>query len=152
MKTLCLLIALLSSLSIAHASEELLKGMRVLLVEDGKDNQRLIMFHLKKAGAKVELAENGQVGVDYLKACQPEQLPHVVLMDMQMPEMDGYTATRHLRKQGFVLPIIALTAHAMKGDRELCIEAGCDDYLTKPIDKQRLKDTCARLTRWSAAA
>lgn len=132
--------------------DEPLKAMRVLLVEDGKDNQRLISFHLKKAGAQVEIAENGLLGVNYLKGCEPDQLPHLVLMDMQMPEMDGYTATRHLRKQGFTLPIIALTAHAMKGDRDLCLQAGCDDYLTKPVDKQRLRDTCARLAEWSVAA
>jgi signal transduction histidine kinase/ActR/RegA family two-component response regulator len=129
-----------------------LSGVRVLLVEDGRDNQRLIMFHLKKAGAQVELAENGRLGVEYLQACDAERLPHLVLMDMQMPEMDGYTATRHLRKCGYTLPIVALTAHAMDGDRKRCLAAGCDDYLTKPIDKVTLRDTCSRLSMQSAAA
>ncbi|MEM9346507.1 MAG: ATP-binding protein [Planctomycetota bacterium] len=137
---------------VAGQSDLPLSGMRILLVEDGKDNQRLITFHLKKAGAEVELAENGLLGVGHLKACPPDRLPHLVLMDMQMPEMDGYTATRHLRSQGYTLPIVALTAHAMDGDREFCLQAGCNDYLTKPIDKARLRDTCARLTSWSIAA
>ncbi|MEO0477527.1 MAG: ATP-binding protein, partial [Planctomycetota bacterium] len=137
---------------VVSPKDEPLKGMRILLVEDGKDNQRLIMFHLKKAGAEVQLQENGRLGVEYLEACEPAQLPHLVLMDMQMPEMDGYTATRCLRKRGHTFPIVALTAHAMQGDRQLCIDAGCDEYLTKPIDRNRLQKTCVRLTSWATAA
>lgn len=117
-----------------------LNGKTVLVVEDVLDNQMLTKLYLARKGMKVEFANNGAEGVEKALS-QPFDL---ILMDMQMPVMDGYTATRHLRDKGYDKPIIALTAHAMKEDRERCLAAGCDDYLTKPLDSGVLYTTIAK--------
>ncbi len=109
---------------------------RVLLVEDGPDNQRLIQHLLRRIGVQVEVSENGQVACD--RILEEGEVFDVVLMDMQMPVMDGYTATKRLRSAGFDRPIVAMTAHAMSGDRDKCLKAGCNDYLTKPLGRQDL--------------
>ncbi len=117
---------------------------RVLLVEDGLDNQRLISLLLKKAGADVTLADNGQIGLETALAAVEEARPFdVILMDMQMPVMDGYSATRNRRQAGYEGQIIALTAHAMKDDRTKCLAAGCDAYLSKPVDRELLVNEVA---------
>ena len=119
----------------------------VLLVEDGRLNQVLISTILKKAGATIELADNGLQGVEKVVAAQQAGTPfQLVLMDMQMPVMDGYDATAKLREQGFEMPIVALTAHAMAGDRQKCLDAGCTEYATKPVDRRGLLAMCAELT------
>jgi signal transduction histidine kinase/HPt (histidine-containing phosphotransfer) domain-containing protein/ActR/RegA family two-component response regulator len=107
-----------------------LPATRVLLVEDGAINRKLISLILSRAGVKVMTAENGQIAVE-LVAQHPFD---AILMDMQMPVMDGYTAAAHIRQQGRDMPIIALTAHAMKGDEEKCRAAGCTGYLAKPVN------------------
>ena len=116
-----------------------LDGLRVLYVEDGLDNQRLVSVLLKKVGVDVTLAENGLIGYHAAMDAVAAETPFdLILMDMQMPEMDGYEATRKLREESYDGSIVALTAHAMTGDRERCLEAGCDHYETKPINKQKL--------------
>ena len=118
---------------------------RLLLAEDGPDNQRLISLILKKAGVEVTVAENGQIACNKAMAAMASNEPFdVILMDMQMPVVDGYSATRILREAGYTAPIVALTANAMAGDEEDCRQAGCDGYATKPIDRAKLFDTIAQ--------
>jgi CheY-like chemotaxis protein len=123
---------------------------RILLAEDGPDNQRLISHVLRKAGATIDIVENGQLAVE--RALEAELgtsgPPYdLVLLDMQMPVLDGYGAARRLREFHFKKPIVALTAHAMTGDREKCLEAGCDDYATKPIRRRELIEQLAQLIK-----
>jgi PAS domain S-box-containing protein len=128
-----------------------LAGRRVLLVEDGLDNQRLIGLHLRRAGADVRVADNGRLALEQLCVAGRDEAAlrrpfdvDLVITDMQMPEIDGYTLARTLRSRGWDRPILALTAHAMAGDEQRCRDAGCDDYLTKPIDRVTLVEACLR--------
>ncbi|WP_291157261.1 ATP-binding protein [Gemmatimonas sp. UBA7669] len=117
----------------------------ILLAEDGEDNQRLIAILLRAAGAEVTIVRNGREALEALDWARAAGAPFdVLLTDMQMPEMDGYTLARTLRDAGNTIPVIALTAHAMAEDRQRCLDAGCDDYASKPIDRTALLTTLAR--------
>jgi CheY-like chemotaxis protein/anti-sigma regulatory factor (Ser/Thr protein kinase) len=115
-------------------------GVRALLAEDNRVNQKLAVKMIEKLGPKVDVVSNGREAVDALRNCRYD----LVFMDVQMPEMDGFEATRLIRELetpgGPRIPIIAMTAHAMKGDRERCIEAGMDAYISKPIRKEQLQE------------
>ena len=109
---------------------------RILLVEDNEMNRDMLSRRLIRAGHSVVVAVDGQQGIDLARA----EAPDVVLMDMSLPVIDGWEAVRRLRADPatVALPVIALTAHAMEGDRTRALAAGCDDYDTKPVDLPRL--------------
>ncbi len=111
------------------------KRIRVLVAEDTPEIQKLIRTLLEHISIQVDVADNGQIALDMAMRSHLNDQPYdLVIMDMQMPVMDGYSATRQLRLQGYQYPIVALTAHALQGDRQKCLDAGCDDYMCKPID------------------
>ena len=137
-----------------HHLKKSLQG-RILLAEDNPVNRRLFEAILRNAGADVDLAENGQVAVEkavtaMMPSSSPNHVAHskplpgydVILMDMQMPVLDGYSATKHLRAIRYQGPIIALTAHALMEDREKCLAVGCDDVISKPVERDLLIHTC----------
>jgi signal transduction histidine kinase/ActR/RegA family two-component response regulator len=118
---------------------------RVLLADDSPDNQRLLAHILRRAGARVDVADNGAAALDAALLARANGSPHdVILLDMQMPIMDGYAAAARMREAGIVAPIVALTACALSGEREKCIAAGCDAYATKPINRADLLSICHR--------
>jgi signal transduction histidine kinase/DNA-binding NarL/FixJ family response regulator len=123
-----------------------LNGQKILVVDDGDTNRKLIRLVLSRAGADVVMAENGLQAVEATR----EHDFDMVLMDMQMPVMDGYTATGRLRDDGYDRPIVALTAHAMRGDAERCLSAGCSDYLTKPINPDKLLEKISAILAGSS--
>ena len=123
-----------------EAPTEDLKGIRVLLAEDSLDNRELIQTVLRIAGAEVETAENGREAVEKAEAAAFD----LILMDVNMPEMNGFTATRLLRDHGYAQPILALTANAMVDENDECLQAGCNEHLSKPITRSRLIRTVAR--------
>ena len=116
---------------------------RILLAEDNVANQMVVTGLLQKLGCRVDVSANGREAVELWR-----HLPYdLILMDCNMPEMDGYQATADIRRQEFSnqhIPIVAITANAMPGDRERCLEAGMDDYISKPIDPQKLRTVLTR--------
>jgi PAS domain S-box-containing protein len=121
---------------------------RVLLAEDGPDNRVLITYYLRELGLEVSAVENGLLARDRALAAKKDNRPFdLILMDMQMPELDGYEATRQLRATGYQHGIVALTAHAMGGDRDKCLDAGCDDFAVKPIEWEKLLAVLKRFLR-----
>lgn len=125
---------------------------RILLVEDDQDHQPLLSLMLRKAGSEVTVAENGQVALDLAREATEDHQPfELIVMDVQMPILDGVAATRKLRARGFTNPIIALTARAVSTDRDRCLAAGCDDFLPKPIARVDLVRRLAAHLRQSRA-
>ena len=125
---------------------------RLLVVDDRHDIRSLAKHFLEAAGAFVEVAENGQAAIDAIAEAERQQQDFdVVIMDMQMPVLDGYQATARLRERGFERPIIALTAGAMQGEREKCLQAGCNEFISKPIEGYRLVGAVARYAADSTA-
>lgn len=122
-------------------------GSRILVVEDNPDNRILIADVLDSMDYEVIIATDGEEGVKKASSDRPD----LILMDISLPQMDGLTATRHIKEMPDLkhIPIIALTAHAMVGDRERALEAGCDDYVSKPID---LKELATKLTHFLGQA
>ncbi len=116
---------------------------KILLVEDNVQNRYLMTFLLERSGYSVTVAEDGQEALDSLAA----ETPDIILMDMQLPRMDGYEATRRIKSDERLrgIPLVALTAHSMKGDRAKAVEAGCDEYVTKPVDADGLVALIERL-------
>jgi CheY-like chemotaxis protein len=112
---------------------------RILVVEDNMDTYELVHFILEKNGFETFLAVNGRDGVTASK----KQKPDLIIMDLSMPEMDGWTATSLIKRDEdtSAIPLIALTAHALPGDRQRAMDAGCDEYITKPMDLDDLVET-----------
>ena len=119
---------------------------KVLLVEDNEMNRDMLSRRLARRGFEVVFAADGQQGVDLARSEKPD----IILMDMSLPVMDGWEATRRIKADGTMrrIPVIGLTAHAMSGDREKAIEAGCDDYDSKPVEIDRLLGKINRLLNW----
>jgi CheY-like chemotaxis protein len=121
---------------------------RILLAEDARDNRLLVASLLRNAGAEVETAENGKIALDLaLQASRHGHPFDLIVMDIQMPVVDGFRATRTLREKGYRGAILALTALAMEGDRERCLNAGCDAYLPKPVERAKLVGVVRELLR-----
>jgi PAS domain S-box-containing protein len=129
-----------------------LRGVQIFLVEDNEINQQIADELLTGAGATVEIAGNGREAVDRLTAAARRAAPHLILMDLQMPEMDGYEATRLIRADARYekAPILAMTAHAMIDERQRCLAAGMNDHISKPIDPDAMFETLARWLRPNA--
>jgi len=119
-----------------------------MVVDDRRDIRHISQHFLEKAGARVSTAEDGQQGINATISASDAGEPFdLIVMDMQMPHVDGLKAVAELRSVGIEVPIIALTADAMKGDREKCLNGGCDDYLAKPIDQAKLISMVAKYTQ-----
>ena len=121
---------------------------RVLLAEDCREIEQLVSHLLRRSGLEVDLAENGHVACEKAAASSAQRRPYdLILMDIRMPDLDGHEATRRLRREGWTGSIVAFTAYAMPGDREKCLESGCDDYVAKPSSPRELRTTLARYLR-----
>ena len=141
-----------SGVGLTGNSQRPLDGLQVLLAEDGADNVRLIRHHLERAGATVTVVGDGRQAAATVRAAHMGVLERpfdLVLMDVDLPGMDGLSATRDLRASGIDLPVIALTAHGAADDRVRALDAGCNDFASKPIGRT---DLLLLVLRWGAAA
>ena len=116
---------------------------KILYVEDNEDNVYMLSRRLKRKGFEIAIAMDGEQGLEMAQ----QEKPDLILMDLSLPKMDGWTATKHLKKSDTTqtIPVIALSAHAMEEHRQSALEAGCDDYDTKPVDMARLLGKIKRL-------
>lgn len=116
---------------------------KILYVEDNEDNVYMLSRRLKRKGFEIAIAMDGEQGLEMAQ----QEKPDLILMDLSLPKMDGWTATKHLKKSDTTqtIPVIALSAHAMEEHRQSALEAGCDDYDTKPVDMARLLGKIERL-------
>lgn len=126
--------------NLSNALNQNWETKNILVVEDVDTNKIFFDAALRRTKAKILWAKDGQEAIDMFKANRID----LVLMDLQLPIMDGYTATKEIKKINPEIPIIAQTAHVMSGEREKCMEAGCNDYLAKPIRLQLLIDTLSK--------
>lgn len=126
--------------NLSNALNQDWKSKTILVVEDVDTNKIFFDAALRRTNARILWAKDGKEAIDIFK----ENEVDLILMDLQLPVMDGYTATREIKKIDSEVPIIAQTAHVMSGEREKCLEAGCDDYLAKPIRLQILIDTLSK--------
>jgi CheY-like chemotaxis protein len=121
---------------------------RILVADDNEANRQLISLRLRRAGAEVEMASDGKEALDKTRESLEQGRPFdAIIMDMQMPVLDGYEAVRELRARGFTRPIVAVTAYAMSADREECLQLGCDEFVSKPIEWERFLSILERLLR-----
>lgn len=126
--------------NLSNALNQDWKSKTILVVEDVDTNKIFFDAALRRTNARILWAKDGKEAIDIFK----ENEVDLILMDLQLPVMDGYTATREIKKINSEVPIIAQTAHVMSGEREKCLDAGCDDYLAKPIRLQVLIDTLSK--------
>ena len=126
---------------LGHVYAGVLSGRRLLIVEDSPDNQLLISMFLRPTAAVVSLADDGQAGVELAKTFPFD----LVLMDIQMPKLDGHQAIRKMREFGVTTPVVAMTAHAIAHERSRCLESGFSAYLAKPLDRRLLIETILNL-------
>lgn len=127
------------------AAAEPLRGARLLLAEDTSDSRQLLTIVLRKAGAEVTAVDNGQTALELsLEALRASRPFDALVLDMAMPILSGYETAQRLRAEGYTGAIVALTAHILPGHREKCLEAGCDDYVGKPVDRHALVETVSR--------
>jgi signal transduction histidine kinase/DNA-binding response OmpR family regulator len=126
---------------------------RVLLIEDGEDNQRLVCMHLRRAGLEVIVAEDGTSGIEAFQAAAKTKRPfNLVILDIHLPRMDGYAVATAIRAESLTVPIMAVTAFSRSGERQRCLEAGCTAYLSKPVEREALLSTIAGYLSPASAA